>query len=264
MTIVFFNGIFIKENEAKIDATSRGALLGEGVFTSTLVEEGKILFFKEHIARLEKNAKSLGIKSKEIKIEDILVLISKNNFEKGSYRLRITLFSKEKYSNNFSDLSSSDLLIAIYPLSKENNKSLKLCLYKEGICQPFYNIKTLNYLDRFFLKKWALEKGFDDSLVLGLKSEILEASFSNIFWIEEKRFFLPSRSLPYFKGIILDFLIKYFFSLGYEIVEGHYKISHIPKRANVYLCNSVKKIMNVSQIGNQRFDVKELDLNFFS
>lgn len=268
MSIVFFNGDFIEENRARISATSPAALFGEGVFTTMLIENGEVINFEDHVSRLKNDANFLGVHCPKIDLEDINKLISINGANKGRFRLRITLFSKEKAELNFCEAKNSskglkelkpcDLLINLYPLSTIQDKPTRLCIYPEVVSTCLSTVKSLNYLSRFIIKRYAMDRGFDDSLILGPKNKILETSFANIFWIEGRSLFIPDKNLPYFRGTTLDLVIKKLSFSGYKICEGFFELKELSDKASIFLCSSLQKIVSVSQIDNRAFDTTDL------
>jgi branched-subunit amino acid aminotransferase/4-amino-4-deoxychorismate lyase len=259
MNFIYFNGKYLPEKAARISPLSSAAMIGEGVFTSTLVENGKVLFFDEHIARLKKHAEILSLDFFDITLEEINTLIRKNKMGQGKWRLRLTLFSKQPMEKRIRDarrkLKPSDFMITLSSLPLEDQNKVILCVYPEVITTPFNKVKTLNYLSRFYLKNYALSRGFDDILTLNNSKKILESSFSNIFWLDKDEIFLPDRSLPYFSGICLNYLIKKFNIEGYKIREGLFEVHDIPSSAHVYLCNSVRKVIPVVQIEKRHFEI---------
>ena len=182
-----------------------------------------------------------------------------NNFSKGKFRLRITLFSKEKFNALKTSPKPVDLLIHLIPLDESEDKNLGICIYPEIVSTPISKVKTLNYLNRFIIKRFAVERGFDDALVLGPENRILEASFSNIFWVEKSTVFLPHSSLPYFRGTTLERTLINLSNSGYKICEGFFEVKDIPSCAYVYLCNSLKNVSCVNQVENRIFKTRNIE-----
>ena len=60
--IVFLNGKYIKENEAKISIFDRGLLFADSVYEVTAVLDNKLIDFPAHIKRLDNSLKELEIK----------------------------------------------------------------------------------------------------------------------------------------------------------------------------------------------------------
>jgi branched-subunit amino acid aminotransferase/4-amino-4-deoxychorismate lyase len=259
--IVFFNGDFIDHSVAKISAVSSASLFGDGVFTTTLIENGKALFLNDHISRIKKHGFFLGL-DVDVNKKNIEKLIDENNAQKGRWRLRITVFAKREFSLDLKKDKRSDILMTLYPILEEEKQSVTLVVYPNHVSYPLYNIKTLSYLNRFYLRDYAIKKGFDDALVLGPDKEILEGSFFNVFFVLQETLFIPKKSLPYFYGITLKNVVKKALEKGYKVKEGIFKLEELTGFENFYLCNSVKKIIPISKIGSKCFFVKKSFIGF--
>ena len=61
--IVFLNGKYIKENEAKISIFDRGLLFADSVYEVTAVIDHNLIDFPAHIERLENSLNDLEIQS---------------------------------------------------------------------------------------------------------------------------------------------------------------------------------------------------------
>lgn len=262
MKIVYFNGRFIDKKEAFLPACSRGALFGDGVFTTLLVKDGLPLFLESHMHRIKSNLKDIHIIPPKIEKSDVFELIKRNKAVIGRYRLRITVFSNDDFSL---DLKKRGNALVLMTLSLTNSilfkSPLKLMSYPKTVISPLCKIKTVSYLNRFFLKNYALENNFDDVIVHGEKGEILEASFFNIFWVYKNSFFYPDDKLPYFFGLTIQNIIKKVEQRGYIIKKGVYFIEAIPEKASVFLCSSINPLIPVAQINDHFFKFRE-DLSF--
>ena len=61
--IVYLNGEFLDENEAKVSIFDRGFLMADGVYEVTSVINGKLIDFDGHAVRLERSMKELMMDS---------------------------------------------------------------------------------------------------------------------------------------------------------------------------------------------------------
>lgn len=59
---IYVNGEIVPRDQAKISVFDSGFLLGDGMWESFRLHKGKLAFVKEHMARLNENAKALDIK----------------------------------------------------------------------------------------------------------------------------------------------------------------------------------------------------------
>src|SRR6185312_12187403 len=60
--LVFLNGKFVPEERAVVSVFDRAFLLGDGLFETILIFNGKPFRWQQHLERLQRGAKFLGIK----------------------------------------------------------------------------------------------------------------------------------------------------------------------------------------------------------
>ena len=61
--IVYVNGEFVPEADAKVSVFDRGFLFADGVYEVTSVLDGKLIDFEGHARRLERSLNELGMRS---------------------------------------------------------------------------------------------------------------------------------------------------------------------------------------------------------
>lgn len=91
--IVYINGKFVPENEAKISIMDRGYLFADGVYEVSAVIKGKMVDNEGHLRRLERSLGGLDIRSPlpSDEIEKVQTeLIKKNNLKEGIIYIQIT------------------------------------------------------------------------------------------------------------------------------------------------------------------------------
>jgi D-alanine transaminase len=91
--IVYLNGEYLAESEAKISVFDRGFLFADAVYEVTAVLDGKLIDHKGHLARLERSSKELGIKipvTGEQLMDIHRKLIEKNGLVEGGIYLQLT------------------------------------------------------------------------------------------------------------------------------------------------------------------------------
>jgi len=91
--IVYVNGEYLPEADAKISVFDRGFLMADAVYEVTSVIDGKILAFDGHTERLQRSLRELDMKS-PCSIPELLdihrELIKRNNLTEGLVYLQVT------------------------------------------------------------------------------------------------------------------------------------------------------------------------------
>lgn len=241
----FCNGKIIREDEPCISLNDRGFLFGDGVFTTLKVEGGLPQYFEDHIRRLKEHCEKLHIEAPVILLEDVQKLILKNDAMTGVWRLKIILTGGEKSELQLNQRKYGKLLMTLNPVV-DFKTNLKLIVYPKPISTPLAGLKTLSYLDRLFLMDYASSHQVDDVITLSLDGFIMEAAFSNIFWIKDMDFFTPDPQLGFLFGIQLSKTIEQYEIKGYRIHFVQIKPESIPTDVQIFICNSIKGVVPVS------------------
>ena len=91
--IVYVNGEYVREEEAKISIFDRGFLFADGVYEVTSVLGGKLIDFEGHFVRLTRSLSELQMVN-PITSEDLLKvhreLVQKNSVVEGLVYLQVT------------------------------------------------------------------------------------------------------------------------------------------------------------------------------
>ena len=91
--IVYINGEYVPENEAKVSIMDRGYLFADGVYEVSAVINGKMVDNDRHLQRLERSLGELDMKS-PLPVDEIekiqIELIERNGLQEGIIYLQIT------------------------------------------------------------------------------------------------------------------------------------------------------------------------------
>ena len=120
--IVFLNGKFLPEADAVVPLNDRGFLLGDGLFETMRVANGRPFRCAQHLERLTRGADFLKIKlpftPKEIQ-KFAVQLIGKNNLAEAVLRLTLTRGAGTRgYSIKGADQPT--LAMTLHPLPPHN------------------------------------------------------------------------------------------------------------------------------------------------
>ncbi len=254
---VYFNGKFLLEEEAKISVFSGGVLYGQGLFGTMRAYNGKIFRLEEHLARLKKGAKVLGLKvPKDLeKSRQIIRQLVKINHLPDAY-LRLMLITDEKKRASLVFLCRE---INLY----RKRKYFWTCVIVQNIRQneysPLSRIKSLNYLPMLLARKEAESKGADEGILLNSKGEICEGTRTNIFVITEDArpdgvggiLYTPAIESGCLPGITRKAVIELAQSLKLEVQEKKLKTEDLMRAKEVFLTNSLIGIVPVTKIDSQ-------------
>lgn len=218
---------------------------GIGLFETIKVID-KEIFLDEHLDRLFNSIETLNLNYRIEKNQlrkDIKNYIKTNNIKNKA--LRITIFD-EGYTFSTRDI--------IYTEENYNKGfSLNICDKKRG--ESFiYKYKTCNYFENVYYKNLAKDNGFDDMIFIDYNNFLLEACFSNIFFIKDKKVFTPSEELYLLNGIIRQKIIKICKENNIEIIEEKIKKEKIYEFDFAFLSNSLMDVIKIEKIDDKLYN----------
>lgn len=91
--IVYVNGDYVPEDEAKISIFDRGFLFADGVYEVTSVLDGKLIDFEGHVTRLARSLSELEMANPVTAAELLAIhkeLIARNDLTEGGIYLQVT------------------------------------------------------------------------------------------------------------------------------------------------------------------------------
>lgn len=236
---VCLNGKFVPANKAKVSVFDPGFTSGEGIFETLLVKNGQPQFLREHITRLWRGAKLLGIRAAltKYKIDPIIKkLLAKNKLKNCVLRLTLT---------------PQTFLLATRELPRYP-QTAKTCLITMERC--LLAIKSLNYLPNVLAQREAEQKGFDEALLVDRTGFVNEGGRSNFFWVNNGKVFTPpiGDALP---GITRTKVISLVKKLKLKFIEKRTKTTELKKADEIFITSAVKEIWPVTQIERRRLGV---------
>ncbi|MBV1903516.1 MAG: aminotransferase class IV, partial [Marinosulfonomonas sp.] len=170
--IVFVNGDYVPEKDAKISVFDRGFLMADGVYEVTSVLDGKLIDFAGHAARLERSLAELDMAAPVTTdaLRDIFrELVARNDLVEGMIYLQVTRGAPNDRDFVFPDpdetpstivaFSQSKPGLADNPVAKVGQKVISI----EDIRWGRRDIKTVQLLYPSMGKMMAKAAGADDA-----------------------------------------------------------------------------------------------------
>ncbi len=231
------------EKSAKISVYDRGFLLGDGIFETLRVYNGKILFFDEHYKRFCNSAKliKLDYKFSKLKLLDnVNKLIIKNKLVNAKIRITVTR-GESKLGLAFGKVKPNIIILS------EEVKLLDSCnIVTFNSFREYPEIKSLSYLKNVMAKLHAQENNAFESIFVH-EGYIGEGSFSNIFIVKNGVVITPEKNILH--GITRDIVIKLCNSI--KLVQRRVKLKELLDADEVFITFSSCGVVPVYKVNNK-------------
>jgi branched-chain amino acid aminotransferase len=226
--IIYLDGKFVDEEDARISVFDHGVLYGDGVFEGIRAYNGFVFKLKEHLNRLYHGAHTIGLKINETPEEMAQIVAEtcrRNNLSDSYIRLVVTRGKGDLGLDPRNCPKSTTFCIAssIRLYSEE--------LYKKGMavvtvatrrniaeaCNP--RVKSLNYLNNIYAKMEANLTGAGEGIMLNNEGYVAEATGDNVFYVRDGVLITPPIYAGLLEGITRNCVMELARKRGIEVKE---------------------------------------------
>ncbi|WP_128254849.1 D-amino-acid transaminase [Falsirhodobacter deserti] len=254
--IVYVNGEYLPDTEAKISIFDRGFLMADAVYEVTSVLDGKLLDYAGHESRLARSLDELGMANPVTKEELLAIhreLVSRNGVGNGLVYLQITRGSAGDRSFVFPDPATTPSGIVLFtqkvddldfpPAAKTGIKVIAFDDLRWGR----RDIKTVQLLWPSMAKMAAKKAGCDDAFFVQ-DGMVTEGSASNAYIVKGNRIITRPLSNDILHGITRATLLKYAAEAQFEIEERAFTIAEAQAADEAFVTGASTFVMPVVEV----------------
>ncbi len=255
--IIYLDGEYVPECEAKVSVLDHGVLYGDGVFEGIRVYNGRIFKCEEHVDRLFNAAKAIMLDVQMTKQEMVEVLretCRRNQLSDGYIRLVVTRGKGDLGLNPKNCPKCSVFCIAgsitLYP-KEMYTKGMPIITAvqrrnKATIVDP--QVKSLNYLNNILAKIEANRAGVSEALMLNHDGVVAECTGDNIFIVKNNVIYTPPIHVGILDGITRNTVIELAKTLGYEVLEKEFTLFNVYSADECFLTGTAAEAIPVTSV----------------
>jgi len=259
--VSYVNGRFVKGRAACISILDRGFLLGDALFETLRIAEGRPLFLREHVERMADSARCLGIPFHpgEKEIRRILQTLCRRN-RLGNAAARIVV-SRGVYTGSLVPAGRVKPTLVMFIWKFDGYPRL---LYQRGVDLvstqvPVFSpavkgmrVKSINYLNNILAYAQAAARGAHEAIMVSARGEPAEGSTSNLFLVRGQRLLTPSEDSGILPGISRETAIRLARQLKLRVTTCRFRPDMLHKADEAFLTSSLRGILPVRSIDGKR------------
>lgn len=254
--IVFVNGDYLPEGEAKISIFDRGFLMADGVYEVTTIIDGKLIDFDGHFARLERSLGELGIENpmpREDWLEVHRQLVARNDVEQGMIYLQVTRGAAADRDFVFPDPETTKPTVVLFSQSNpalvdspKARKGIKVVTI-DDIRWGRRDIKTVQLLYPSMGKMMAIQQGADDAWMVqdGL---VTEGTSNNAYIIKDGRIITRALSNDILHGITRAAVLRFAREAQMPVEERSFTVDEAKAADEAFVTSASTFVMPVVEI----------------
>ena len=253
--IVYLNGQFIDQQEAKVSVNDRGFIFGDGVYEVIRIINGRQFQARPHLERLKEGLELLQIEFEDSRIEELpeigAHLLQKNDLLEGeaTIYLQITRGTADR-THEFPDppveptvFLSAKRITPAHELHQAGASAITIPDVRWTRC----NIKSVNLLPNVLAKQRAKEAGAFSSIMIR-DGVVTEGQNANVFCVNDGVLYTYPRSNYILAGITRDVVFKMAAELDIEVREHPVSEDQLYDMDEVFLSGTTTDIQGITEI----------------
>ena len=258
-----------------ISVNDRGLFYGDGFFETMLwekldeekVNQKKIEYWKQHFERLKKGCDlmKINIPQEKVFLRDIEKILDKSihlGLTSGLLKLIISRGVGGR-GYKFEKNMKPTIIFLSYPrptYKKEfymTGVNVKICQTKLYYHDRLFGLKHLNRLDSVLARSEWDDNNLFEGVFIDNNENIVEGTMTNLFFVKKNKLFTPEIKNTGINGIMRQVVMdnaKIFFE---DIYEKKIHISKLNNFDQMFMTNSVIKVMPVKKLEKKSFSIKD-------
>ncbi|SPF35038.1 branched-chain-amino-acid transaminase [Candidatus Desulfosporosinus infrequens] len=259
--VIYCNGAFVQEEEAKVSVFDHGFLYGDGIFEGIRAYHGRVFKLEEHLKRLYESAKSIqlniGVSNLEMQ-EIVLETLRRNSLKDAYIRLVVSRGKGDLGLNPVNCPKAAIICIAAQikifePSMYEQGLEVKTVpIRRNNLDSLSPRIKSLNYLNNILAKIEANQAGVVEGIMLNQDGYVAEGTSDNIFIYRDGALRTPPLSAGILEGITRDTVLRLASELGIVAVEELFTRHDLYTSDECFLTGTAAELIPVIQVDGRK------------
>lgn len=243
-------GSLVPQDEALVSVLDHGFTVGDGVFETMKVVDGRVFALSRHLRRLDRSAASLGltVPSHGV-IRDAVgeVLFANPQLLSGSARLRVTLTGGISPLGSDRGQASPTLVVAVMASKAwPEATSIAIVPWVRNERSAIVGAKTTSYAENVVALEYAHQRGASEAIFANTVGQLCEGTGSNIFVVVDGVALTPSLGSGCLAGITRELVLEWT-----DAREVDLDLGILAAADEVFLTSSTRDVHPVTRVDDR-------------
>ncbi|BAO43203.1 D-amino-acid transaminase [Thiolapillus brandeum] len=254
--LLYLNGEFIPEDQARVSVMDRGFLFGDGVYEVIPAYAGLPFRLREHLDRLNNSLAAIRMTpplDHEQWSQILHRLLQQRGSEDQQIYLQITRGAYGKRLHAIPEQVQPTLMAMASPINRRDPELVARgmsVITLEDIRWQRCDIKAITLLANILAQSQAREEGADEAILVrdGLANE---GTASNLFMVKEGLVITPPKSTHLLPGITRDLVLELAMEDGIPYAEASISADELESADEIWITSSTKEVMPVTRLNGK-------------
>jgi branched-chain amino acid aminotransferase len=241
---LWVNGSFVDQHAPVLRADDHGITVGDGVFESMKVVDGRPFALTRHLRRLASSASGLGI---DIDLDGVRAAVAKvlavDTLPRA--RLRITVTGGPSPFATDRGGAAPTIMVATSPLSEwPATGDVAIVPWTRNERAATAGLKTTSYADNVVALRYAHDRGAAEAVLANTVGDLCEGTGTNVFLEVDGVLVTPPPGSGCLAGITRELVIEW---LG-DVVEQAVPIHALVEANEAFLASSTRDVQPIRSV----------------
>lgn len=258
--ILYVNGAFVPQSEAKISVMDHAVLYGDGVFDTAVAWNSRLFKLDAHVERFFRSMRAIALDPPvgRAELRELAREAVRRNGLQNAYVKWIA--TRGHNGKPLMDPAGCvpNLIIITQPYIHrytDGRAQAGIRVKTAAIRRPpgqvlDAHIKSLNYLNLILAKIEAKAAGVDEALLLDIHGRVCEAPGYNVFVVRDGTLLTPDQDI--LEGITRDTVFELAAARGIPFKAGSVELYDIHTADEAFLCSTAGGLVPVREIDGRR------------
>jgi len=257
--IVFLNGEYLPEQEAKISIFDRAVTFGDAIYEVAGVLDARLVDFEHHMQRYFNSLEKLSMES-PLSQPDILQafrqLVELNQLDEGLVYMQVTRGTAERDFVWPEDIKPTVFMFTQAKAASENEagQSGVTLASTADIRWARRDIKSVNLLAQVLAKQAAHDADADEALMIDAEGYVTECGSTSFFIIRDKLILTRPLNNDILPGVTRRAVVTLCNSQGLRLVETKFTLDEALTADEAFISGASSYILPVVKIDDQEIN----------
>lgn len=239
-----------------VKASNRGLNYGDGLFETLLVNNNRPRHWQAHMDRLGAGCERLGLSMPPQSI--LLREVQTVSAGMSMVVVKIILTRNGEARGYQPQDHKTTRIVSAHPYPQDVEGTVlkgvdaRVCNLRLAIQPALGGIKHLNRLEQVLASAELSQSGITEGILLDREDHVICAISANIFLVKENRLLTPRLDRCGVRGVIRSQILSAF---SHRCEQRRILLDQFLEADEVFVCNSVKGVIPVTAIDEQRFEI---------
>jgi branched-chain amino acid aminotransferase len=243
-------GSLVPRDEALVSVLDHGFTVGDGVFETMKVVDGRVFALSRHLRRLDRSASVLGLvtPSHEV-IRDAIaeVLFANPQLLSGSARLRVTLTAGISPLGSDRGQASPTLVVAVMATKTwPDSTTVATVPWVRNERSAIAGAKTTSYAENVVALEYAHVRGASEAIFANTVGQLCEGTGSNIFVVVDGVALTPALGSGCLAGVTRELVLEWSDAREADLDLGVLQVAD-----EIFLTSSTRDVHPVTRVDDR-------------